>query len=905
MTAPPSERPSNVDEIIRQAEALVVEDRLPYIKKICGSDISLLAQVSEHLRHSSPQWWEHSIESHAFELNSAPLERHGESIGRYRVIRTLGQGGMGEVVLAERDDQQYRQQVAIKLVKRGALSRNVQGRLKAERQILATLDHPNIARLLDGGTTPDSTPYIVMEYIEGEAIDAYCDKRKLNIEARLQLFRIVCSAVHCAHQNLIVHRDLKPSNILVTADGVPKLLDFGIAKLLDDHQLMHTMAVTQMDMRVMTPEHASPEQIRGEPITTASDTYALGVLLYELLTGHKPYKLTTSRLSEIEDVICEQQPLRLDDSLASRNPNSNDEIAKLCDSRSTTAAKLRRELTGDLSNIVMTALRKEPERRYPSVEQMSADIGRYLTHMPVTASKDNLRYRARKFARRHRVAVASSALAIVGLTIFAITTTLQSRRIAREQARVAQVSSFLIDMFEQADPTRSRGKEMTVREMLDIGSRRIGTQLAEQPDTRAHLQTTIGKVYAGLGLYDEAESLLRESIAARTALYGPRSPENAISMQSLGYVLVLKKDFVHAEPLLNEALAINRSAFGDRSFSLTAGLRSLAELRQEQQQLASAEQILRDSLQILEESKAKADAVQRPAIDAETAATLNRLATVLQQKGDNSAAESMYRRALSVSESSLGRDHPTIAFIKVNLAYVIQLQGRLPEAQTLYSESLNLYRKVLGPEHPETLIAMSNYGMFLDRVGDLDAAESTLREVLALRRKVLGDRHRDVGYDHVDLGLVLYNKNRYAEAEAEFRSALDIFEESLPTNHPFKGAAHRSLGLTLLELGRNQEAEREVKRAVEIYSAILPPGNPQIAIAKGALGRVFAVQKRYKEAEPLLLDNYRVVLAARGATNPAVMRMHGWIEYLYRDMSNPERAQQFFAGLQPAPSDAK
>lgn len=904
MTAPPSDRSPTLDEIVQQAEGLDTDDRLPYLRRVCADDKLLLAQALQRLQHSSPQWWDHSIESRAFDPTDPSRERAGESIGPYRVIRALGQGGMGEVLLAERDDRQYRQQVAIKLVKTGALSRNVQGRLKAERQILATLDHPSIARLLDGGTTGDGTPYIVMEYIDGQSIDVYCDSLKLDIQARLKLFRSVCSAVHCAHQNLIVHRDLKPSNILVTRDGTPKLLDFGIAKVLDDRQMMHTMAVTQLDVRVMTPEHASPEQIRGEPVTTASDIYALGVLLYELLAGHKPYEIKSSRLSDIEDAICEQEPLALNASLPYRGDTIDEVTLSICEARSASVGRLRRELSGDLANIVMTALRKEPERRYSSAEQFSADIERYLTGMPVSASKDSWQYRANKFVRRHSLAVAASAMAIIGLATFAIVTTVQAKRIVREQARTEQVSSFLIDMFQQADPTHSRGREITVREMLDVGSRRIATQLAEQPDTRAHLQATVGKVYSDLGLYDEAERLLRESTEARTQLYGPDNSETAASMQYLGDTLLNKKDVTQAAPLLESALATNRKAFGDRSLELAASLRSIGKLRREQQQLPAAEQALRESLEILTASQSN-DIAKRLVIDTETVSTLNALAILMRQKGDDAAAEQMYRRALSVSEKSLGHDHPAIAFLTHNLALVVEQQGRMAEAEPLYKESLDLCRKVFGPEHPETLTALSNYGSFLRRGGNLDAAESTYRSVLDLRRKVLGPRHSRVGYDQVDLGLLLYDKGQYREAEAEFRSALDIYKESLPTNHAFNGAAHRALGLTLVALGKFHEGELEIKRAVQIYSAILAPDNPQIALTKSALGRSIAQQKRYAEAEPLLLDNYRVLRAVRGADNPTVTRTHDWIEQLYRDWGKPDQAQIFFTSLPVAPNVAK
>ncbi len=902
MTAPSFERPLALDDLVRQAEALNADERLPFLQRACADNEALLSQAMDRLRRSSPQWWDHSIDSRAFDPSDASRRQSGESIGAYRIVRPLGEGGMGEVVLAERDDGQFRQQVAIKLVKRGALSRNVQGRLKAERQILASLDHPNIARLLDGGTTVDGTPYIVMEYIEGESIDKYCDSRKLPIEARLSIFRIVCAAVHSAHQNLIVHRDLKPSNILVTGDGTPKLLDFGIAKILDERQFIHTLAVTQLDVRVMTPEHASPEQIRGEQLTTASDTYALGVLLYELLTGHKPYEIASARLSDIERAICEQAPLPLTASLPHRSQDTDSQTEKACAARSTTVAKLRRTLSGDLATIVMTALRKEPERRYASVEQFAADIERYLSGMPVAACKDSWQYRTTKFVQRHRVAVASSTLAFVGLAAFAITTTLQAQRITRETARAAQVSSFLIDMFQQADPTHSRGRDITVREMLDVGSRRMATQLAEQPDTRAHLQAAIGKVYADLGLYDAAEPLLRESIAIRSQLYGARNKETATSLQYLGDTFLNKKDLEQAAPLLEEALAVNRRAFGPGDLELAASLRSVGELRVQQQRLADAEQLLGESMRVLAEAK-PSDIAEKIAVAAESAATLNAQAILSRQKGDYAAAESIYRQALATSEKTLGRDHPTVAFLTHNLAIAIERQGRLAEAQPIFKETIELYRKIFGAEHPETLTAMANYGASLHRMRDLPGAERIYREVLQLREKLLGDRSSPVGYDHVNLGMLLHDKSQFRDAEIEFRTALDIYDKTLPANHSYKASAYRSLALTLIALNKSREAETDLRRALDIFGANLADDNPQMIATRGALGKALAAQKRFAEAEPLLLQSYRSMLKSRGASNSIVTRMHTWIEELYRDWNKSARAAEFFASLQ-TPAEA-
>src|SRR5271169_6077903 len=360
----------------------------------------------------------------------------GDRIGPYRVLRTLGVGGMGEVFLAERADAAFEQQVAIKVVYGGSFARGVQSRLKIERQILAQLDHPNIAHLLDGGTLPEGTPYIVMEYVDGVPIDAFCDSNRLDIAARLKLFQVVCAAVHYAHQNLIVHRDLKPSNILVTAAGVPKLLDFGIAKLLDDRQAArYTLAVTQADIRIMTPDHASPEQVRGQAITTSSDVYVLGVLLYKLLCGTSPFFISSMRLSEIERAICEKDPPPPSQMVSA---DELPESSSIAEARGSTAKRLKRGLLGDLDNIVLMAMRKEPERRYGSAEQLAGDIQRFLEGKPVIARRDTVSYRTSKFVKRHWLPVSAAAAASFMIIAFSVTTYEQSARIAAERDRAAQ-----------------------------------------------------------------------------------------------------------------------------------------------------------------------------------------------------------------------------------------------------------------------------------------------------------------------------------------------------------------------------------------------------------------------------------------------------------------------------------
>ncbi|MET0988668.1 MAG: serine/threonine-protein kinase, partial [Steroidobacteraceae bacterium] len=563
-------QPKSLDDIVQQAQSLTPQERMEFILRACDTDAELRARALERLE--SRQQWLTDDGLIAEVLPGIATERPAEQFGPYRVLRSLGQGGMGEVFLAERADDQYRQQVAIKLVRRGLLSKAVQSRLRLERQILASLDHPNIARLLDGGTTAEGMPYIVMEYVDGEPIDSYCDRLCLPVAERLKLFMTVCAAVHRAHQNLVVHRDLKPSNILVTKTGEPKLLDFGIAKLLDEREGMHTIAVTQIDVRVMTPDHASPEQILGLPITTASDIYVLGVLLYELLTGCKPFALQGNRLAELEHAICETEPTPPSIGIASMmrlRPAEADVLAK---QRGVSPAKLRRELAGDLDNIVLMAMRKEPERRYSSAERLAADVNRYLQQLPVQARPTAWTYRASKFVRRNTLVVGLSSLFLTALIVFAVNTYVQGQRVkherdvanaAREHAQLEQkraeaVSSFLIDSFKVSDPAHARGKEITAREILDNGAARIEQGLSTQPALQATLLDTIGNVYLNLGLPTAAQPLIERGLHVRQSLYGPENPEVAQSLGSLNRAFEAQGEFEKAEALARRSLAMNQ-----------------------------------------------------------------------------------------------------------------------------------------------------------------------------------------------------------------------------------------------------------------------------------------------------------------------------------------------------------
>src|SRR5215510_6319587 len=532
------ERWQRIEELFRTLVNRPAAERDAHLTRACKGDEELRIEVLSLLeRDTADDVIRGRIASVALAFTAKPKDDlTGESIGPYRVRRLIGRGGMGAVYEAERDDEQFRQQVAIKVIKRGMDTDFVRDRFLRERQILATLDHPHIARLFDGGSTTDGLPYFVMEFVAGDSITAYCRRRQLSVREKLKLFRKVCSAVQHAHQRLVIHRDLKPSNILITEDGAPKLLDFGIAKLLSpDPSEAHTR--TETALRLMTPEYASPEQARGQAVATTTDVYSLGVVLYELLTERRPHEFKTYSPAEIERAFCDTEI---------------EEPSKVVCQMTGAGARLARSIAGDLDNVTLMAMRKEPERRYQSVEQLSEDIRRYLAGMPVVARKDTFRYRAGKFVRRHKFAVIAAAL----VAVLAVAMTVQAARIARERDRANQeaataqaVTQSLVAMFEVADPGKARGNVITARELLDRGAEKVVRGLKDQPVVQAKLLDTIGQLYQSIGSYDREQPLLEEALKLRRRALGDESLDVATSLNHLGEVARLQGDYARSEPL--------------------------------------------------------------------------------------------------------------------------------------------------------------------------------------------------------------------------------------------------------------------------------------------------------------------------------------------------------------------
>jgi tetratricopeptide (TPR) repeat protein len=797
------------------------------------------------------------------EVSVEPVGSEGTRVGPYRIVGEAGRGGMGTVYLAERADDEYRKRVALKLVRGGlALDDHLVRRFREERQILASLDHPGIAKLLDGGVTPEGLPWFAMEYVEGQPIDRYAAEAKLDIDDRLELFLAVCDAVQYAHRNLVVHRDLKPSNILVTAAGEVKLLDFGIAKIVASGD----STITQTGFRAMTPEYASPEQLRGDAIAVASDVYSLGVLLYELLSGQRPYRVQGREPHEVARAILEEAPPPPSEQGPERD---------------------RRRLRGDLDTIVLAALRKEPERRYQSVELLAGDIRRHLGGLPVTARADTLRYRAGKFVGRHRVGVAAGgavALALVGGLGAALW---QARVASREAAKEREVRKFVVDVFRVSAPDQSRGRDVTARELLEQGTRRVDSALVGQPEVRSELLGVLGDIHLELGLYPRADTLLRRSVElART-----QQVEDLVladRLEGLSTALLQEEQVAGADTLLHEVLAIRRRKLGEEDSSVAATLNLLASAQWRQANYARAESLHRVALGVerrlfgnthpmvaselndlgvvfIDAGKlASADSAQGEAVaiwrklvgpdNPELLTSLHNLANLRLKQGDLVEAERLYRQVLDTRRRLYPKGHPLMATDLNDLGDIMVQSGRRSEAEPLYVEALAMRRSLLGPDHPETIITVNNLGVLRFFNGDFPGAESDLRQVLANWRRTLGDEHPNTLMATNNLAAILRDEGKYHEAEPMMRELLATRRRVLGTAHRDVAQSLQNLGLLLRSTGRTAEAEAALREAVAIDRQVLPSGNPTTAIILTDLGAVLNERGRAKEAEPLLRE---------------------------------------------------
>jgi tetratricopeptide (TPR) repeat protein len=812
-------------------------------------------------------------------------------LGNYQLLQKLGEGGMGEVWLAEQIHP-VRRQVAIKVIKSGMDTALVVGRFEAERQALALMEHPNIAKVFEGGSTEQGRPYFAMEYVRGEPIHEYCDRVQLPLHARLELFAQLCDGVQHAHQKGIIHRDLKPSNVLVSLvddRAIPRIIDFGIAKAVSQ-PLTDRPLHTEFGTFVGTPEYMSPEQAAASPdVDTRTDVYALGMILYQLLVGRLPFTTEDLRSGSAEDlrrVIRDREPARP----STRVRQLGAIAAESAGRRGLAPAKLASALSGDLDWITLKAIEKDRTRRYDSASAMAADIRRHLADEPVTAGPPGAWYRAGKFVRRHRVAVGAAFLLAVLVVVFAAAMALQARRVAAErdraraaQAKAEEVAQFLVRMFQASDPSESRGETITARELLVTGVERIDS-LGTQPEVQAQLLDVLGRVYHSLGSFDKARALIDRGLERRREALGDAHVEVGNSLTHLGEVLTAQGEYDEAETMLRRALAIHDDIGGRDSVGSALALHLLAAVLVDRGDSQQGKTLFEEAL-----------AIRRrllPADDPDIAESLSGLAYAASRLGDFEEMERRHREALELLRRHFGEPHARVALSMNNLAVAIDNRGRYAEAEQLHREALAMRRRIFGDEHPAVATSLNNLGTVLQKQERYAEAEPIVREVVDIRRRLLGPDHPSTATSLNNLGVMLFRMGRPAEAEPVLREAIDIAVRRTSREHPFVLAMNASLGSIVAALaGRDAEAESLLAESLEARIRTLGAEHPDVAAGQVAYGRFLVARKRYGEAEPLLTNALQLRTQLLGRDHPETRRIVSELRSLYEATGQGDKAK--------------
>ncbi len=880
----PSTNWNEVAQLFDVVAAMPADQRVAYLQQACAGSDDLRKEVESLLSFDGAPLdpLEHAglREVLAVQLSSdGPKDISGEIVGPYKLIARIAVGGMSEVYLGVRADGEFEQQVAIKLVGGSLDSEAVLRRYKRERRTLASLAHPNIAKLFDAGVTGDGRPYLVMEYIDGVPIDQYCDTHRLTIRQRFELVCDVCSAVQYAHENLVVHRDLKPSNILVTKDGTPMLLDFGIARVLTSQDSDSKERATATLAHALTPDYASPEQIRGEPIATTSDVYSLGVVLYELLVGHRPYSTKGLSAAEAERIVCTEEPVKPSMCVTQDTDSTH----------GTSVTHRRRALRGDLDTIVLKALRKEPRRRYRSVEGFSVDIRRYLSGQPITARKDTVTYRSVKFVQRNKTAVAAAGLIAVILSAAVIgigwqaQTARRAERLATQHAQRAeaeaqtaqQVTEFLIGLFEISDPKLSPQEPPTLRDLLDRSAEQLQTALPDEPAVRAELICILGRVYQNLGLFDEADQLYASGMKIRRDEFGPQSVEVALSLNNLGVLDIDRSNFPEAIRRLEIAVRIYDTALnqGDQVLRLYRAKRadvternyatSMANLglaKMSNGELDEAKPLLQRALQLIDQLDLDDITLHTSAVEA--------LASVYTHEGNYAEAETLFRNSLAQRLEYHGDDHPLVATTLNNLATVVMTLGRYAEAVGPFERSLEIRRAVYGDDHPAIVTGLANLGTLHSRLGKYEVAQRYLRESLELAGRVLPQGHTVISQTQYNLATVLLEGSEYEAAERIFREVLTAWRAAAVPNQLHVAKALNSLGRSLVRQERLEEAEEMIDEAITIADPFGSAGAQLLGQGLHNKATIATIRHKPAEAERLLRRTLEICFDVLGQDHP-------------------------------------
>lgn len=811
------EQNAAIDRAFEVALDLTGQRRVEYVADLRRRDQALAAAVERLLaaaerpdpRLDPDAWAGRRIWTPA-DLPPDPAREH-DRVGSYRVLREIGRGGMSVVYLARRDDGQFDRHVALKFL--GVHHALGVRRFERERRILAGLAHPHIARLLDGGSDAAGRPYIVMEYVEGRPLDQYCNETGADLDRRLELIGVVADAVEYAHRNLVVHRDLKPSNILVTADGQVKLLDFGIAKLISPADPTGGEPATRTLLRVLTPEYASPEQVRGERITTATDVYQLGVLLYELVTGTRPFERAGDGFGELERSICEGTA-PLPSTAAGRRHEVLDGLEH--------PTARRRRVRGDVDAIILKAMAPQPERRYATVGELRDDIRRFRSGAPVRARTPTPWYRGAKFVRRHRPGVAMAVLLAALIAGYITTMTVQSRRVLAEAAKTQQVKDILASLFTAANPGVSHGREPTASELLEAGARRVA-ELEGQPEVQAELMALLGEVYGTLGRYPEAAALLEPALELRRRHLRPLDPELARTAQQLGTIRHFEGRLTEAESLLREALDIRRRSLGEQHGLVGITLEELGDLLHTRGELVEAEDVLQQAIGIQRQAGYFAVSAERY------------LGNVYRDRGASAASETLYRRSLRATEARFGVVDPIASLTRSELALLLAETGRPQEADSLLDANFRIYGLLYPDGHAMVGTTYRNRGVLRLRQGRTSEALVLLDSAMSVYSRTLGAESSMTARALRYRAEALLLAGQPAAAERVAADAAERLNRRGLPGHPAVADALEVQALARLQLGQAREAAALLADVLERRTRLSVPEDPRLAITRAHL----------------------------------------------------------------------
>ncbi|HKV62914.1 MAG TPA: tetratricopeptide repeat protein [Candidatus Acidoferrum sp.] len=882
------EKWEKIKEIVGAALERDPSQRTAFLDEVCSGDEKLREEVESLLSAHAEAGY---LSESAFTTEIVDTPAVSRALGPYRLLKKLGEGGMGQVWLAEQTIP-VRRKVALKLIKSGMYDDSALRRFQSERQSLAIMDHPAIAKVFDAGATPDGQPYFAMEFVPGVAITNYCDEKKLKIRDRLELFIRACEGVQHAHQKAIIHRDLKPANILVLeVDGkaMPRIIDFGLAKTLTPYfsgESMNTLAGSF----VGTPGYMSPEQADPgiQDVDTRTDVYSLGVVLYELLTGFLPFDAAEWKklpLVELLRHLREEDPPRP----STKVSTARDASASNARARGTEPPQLVSALRGDLDWITLKALDKDRNRRYGMPSEIVADIRRYLKNEPILARPASAGYRLRKYVRRHRVGVTVAAGLFMLLTGFAVLQAVQLRRITRERDRADRVAQFMTNMFTVSNPSESRGNTITAREILDRASKDINTGLSKDPELQANMLDLMGRVYSHLGLYAKAQELLSPAVEIRRRVLGPRNPDTLWSMVNLANALSDQARFPEADKLYQEVIDTGRSVGAPAHRRVIAAMNNIALNLLEEGRVADAEKMQRDVV----ETQRRSLGPEAP----DTLTSISNLALTVRSQGHFADAVTLDRQVLEARQRALGPDHPDTLRSAANLTLdLIDEQGHDNEAEQLIRPTLEAQRRIVGPEHPDTLVsmdalsnalsqqkkfaeaeavtrkeleilqrtrgpehprtlrAMSNLATVLDQEGNHAEAARQFRELWQIQRRVRGPEHSDTLLSQTNLSAALLGGKQLDEAEKLARDALAIERRALGDENSLTVDQMFILSNILRQLGRATEAETLLRETKEHQSHIYGIDNPKTALSTYTLGTWAALRGDREKAFGLLRE---------------------------------------------------